>query len=418
MQMEVEKLKSNSELSSIELESIESNSVENIKKAYELYDACKYEDSLSIAERNSQISSTSSGQVLIGNCYYKLNNKEKALLCWKKAVSISPLEYSAYLNIGNELYRQKNINEAIFNWHLANSVMPENASVNLNLANAYNKKENRILATKYFEKYLKYEKNIHSSEYEQIKQVFSNLTAKVDFYAKKVEEYKIQKDIKTIAALYFKMISTYANLPAIYTNIAEIFMFDKNYEKALEFYKKVYLNFSYTPQIVLEIANIYYLLNKSSYAYVYYKRAFDLVPEGTSFSNKIKSNLSSLSFVLSEPDTFNEHLEIAQNAEKNNEYEIAIDEYENYLILSESEFPDIQQKIDKYKIFLNPEPFVVNVLYSQISELMRQKKLNTCIDVCDRIITLGNSHSKEVIYAMRCKTECRRIIIAREQFGV
>lgn len=416
--MKIEKLNSSSELSNAELKSIESNSVENINKAYQLYDTGKYKETLALAEGDAQITSNSNGQVLIGNCYYKLNNIDKAISCWKKAVSISPLEYSAYLNIGNELYKQKNLNEAILNWHLASSIVPENPCINLNLANAYDKKENRILATKYFEKYLKYEKNTHSQEYLKIKHIFNNLTAKIDFYAKKVEEYKLQKDIKTIAALYFKMISTYANLPAIYTNIAEIFMFDKNYEKALEFYKKVYLNFSYTPQIVLEIANIHYLLNQASYAYVYYKRVFDLVPEGTSFSNKIKSKLSALSYVLSNSDILNEHLEKAKNAENNNEYEKAIDEYENYIILSESENPDIQQKIDKYKIFMNPEPFVINILYSQITDLMRRKKLKTCIDVCDRIITMGDNHSKEVIYAMRCKTECRRIIIAKEQFGV
>lgn len=416
--METQNLNNDSELSGMEFDGNESVSVENINRAYEFYDTGKYQEALSVAESNSQIASTGSGQVLIGNCYYKLNNTDRAISCWKKAVSISPLEYSAYLNIGNELYKQKNINEAILNWHLAGSVMPENPCINLNLANAYNQKENRIQSTKYFERYLKYEKNVHSPEYVKVKQIFANLTAKVDFYAKKVEEYKLQKDIKTIAALYFKMVSTYANLPAIYANIAELLMFDKNYEKALEFYKKVYLNFPHTTQIILEIANIYYLLNQNSYAYVYYKRALDLVPEGTSFANKIKAKLSSLSSVVSDADILSQHIEKAQTAEMNNDYEIAIDEYENYIILSESENPDIQQKIDKYKIFLNPEPFVINVLYSQIPDLMRRKKLKTCIDVCDRIITMGENHSKEVIYAMRCKTECRRIIVAREQFGV
>ena len=411
--MELENLSNDTTLSSIKEDGNESVSIENIDKAYNFYDKGKYTEALSIAESNTQISSTSNGQVLIGNCYYKLNNTEKALSCWKRAVSISPLEYTAYLNIGNELYKKKNINEAILNWHLACSIMPENPRVNLNLANAYNQKENRIQATKYFEKYLKYEKNIHSPEYIQVKHIFSNLTAKLDFYSKKVEEYKQQKDLKTIAALYLKMVYTYANLPAIYINIAEIFMFDKNYEKALEFYKKVYLNFPHTPQVVLEIANLYYLLNQTSYAYVYYKRALDLVPDGTSFANKIRSKLSSLYSVVSDEEILNTHLEKARHAESNNEYEIAIDEYENYNILSESEKPDIQQKIDKFKIFLNPEPFVINVLYSQIPDLMRRKKLKTCIDVCDRIIAIGESHSKEVIEAMRCKTECRRIIIAK-----
>ena len=49
---------------------------------------------------------------------------------------------------------------------------------------------------------------------------------------------------------------------------------------------------------------------------------------------------------------------------------------------------------------------------------MNRKKLHACVEVCDRIMLLGQGHTKEVMYAMKCKAECRRIIIAREQFGV
>ena len=99
-------------------------------------------------------------------------------------------------------------------------------------------------------------------------------------------------------------------------------------------------------------------------------------------------------------------------------YYLLIDEYENFMILSESENEEIKQTIDKYKIYLNPEPFVINMLYNQIPDLMNRKKLNACVEVCDRIIKIASDHSKEVVYAMKCKAECKRIIIAREQFGV
>ncbi len=405
-------------LSAVEFNDGESVSADKTKRAYEFYETGRYSEALSLAEADSQISSSSFGQVLIGNCYRSLNDKDKAIAHWKKAVEISPLEYTAYINIGNELYKDGNLNEAIYNWHLACTIMPENPTVNLNLANAYNRKNSRIKATKYFEKYLLYEKRTTSPEYFKIKHAFANLTAKVDFYAKKVEEFKLQKDLKSIAALYLKMIATYANLPAIYANIAEIFYFDKNYQKALEFYLLVYLYYPHTTKILLEIANLYFILGQNSYSYVYYKRAIDLLPQGTSYYSKVKLKIASLSFVLKDPELIDSHLQKARDAEKDNDYELAIDEYENYLLLSESENPDIQQTIDKYKLFANPEPFVINVLYNQIPDLMNRKKLHACVEVCDRIMLLGQGHTKEVMYAMKCKAECRRIIVAREQFGV
>lgn len=404
-------------LSGVKFSDNDSN-CDRVKRAYELYEAGKHSEALNLAENDSMVSSSSYGQVLIGNCYKQLGDNQSAMAHWKKAIDISPLEYNAYQNIANYLYSTNKVNEAILNWHIASTIMPENAVINLNLAQAYNKKGSRIKSTKYFEKYLKYEKNVHSNDYVMIKQRFANLTAKIEFYASKVEEYRLQKDLQTIAALYLKMISTYANLPAIYNNIAEIFYFDKNYEKALEFYQIVYLYFPYTTKVLIELANLCYLLGKNSYAYVYYHRALQNLPEGTSYHNKAKSQLKNLSAVLKDPELIESHLQNARECALNNDYEVAVDEYENYLILSESENPDIQQLIDKYKIFVNPEPFVINVLYSQINDLMNKKKLNACVDVCDRIITMAKDHSKEVVYAIKCKAECKRIIIAREQFGV
>lgn len=391
---------------------------EKLSRLYELYESGRYSDVLSSLESDSLILSTSNAQLLLGNCLKQQGNIEEALKHWKKAIEISPLEYAAYINIGNYLYASGNISEAILNWHIANTIMPENPTVNINLAHAYDQKGNRIKATKYFEKYLKYQTRTSSTEYITVKHTIANLTAKVDFYAKKVEEFKLKKDLKTIAALYLKMISTYANLPSIYSNIAEIFYFDKNYEKAYEFYQTVYLYFPCTTKTLLELANLAYLLGQKSYSYAYYKRALQFLPEGTSYNLKVKQQLSALSTVLNDPELIETHLQKAREAEANNDYEIAIDEYENYMILSESENQDIQQLIDKYKIFANPEPFVVNVLYSQIPDLMNKKKLSACVDVCDRIMKIASEHSKEVVYAMKCKAECKRIIIAREQFGV
>ena len=408
----------NSGLAGVKLDDSDGVASDKLVRAYELYEAKRYNDAIAIASGESQIISSSYGQVLLGNCYKALNNKESAMQHWKKAIEISPLEYAAYINIANEHYAAGNISEAILNWTIASTIVPENSVVNLNLAAAYDKKGFRIKSTKYFEKYLLYEPNTTSREYLQVKHTITNLTAKVDFFTKRLAEYKAKRDIKVIAALYLKMIATYANLPNIYANIAEIFFFDKNYEKALEFFSTVYLNYPHTPKIILDVANLCYVLNKPSYAYCYYSKALNYLSEGTSFYVKASEKIRALYSLVREPDIIEAHLQAAKEAEADNDYERAIDEYENYIILTDSESPEIQQVIDKYKIFINPEPFVVNVLYSQIPDLMNRKKLKACVDVCDRILKLADSHTKEAVYAVKCRTDCKRILLAREQFGV
>jgi len=188
-------------LTDIKMDNGESAISDKIKRAYELYESNRINDTIALIESDGKMMANSHCQLLLGNCYYQIQNEQKAITHWEKAIEISPLEYTAYINIGNELYKKDNINEAILNWQLACSIMPENPTVNLNLANAYNRLNNRIKATRFFEKYLKYEKNTNCTQFLKVKQTFGNLTAKVDFYAKKVEEYKLQRDLKTIAAL-------------------------------------------------------------------------------------------------------------------------------------------------------------------------------------------------------------------------
>ena len=388
-----------------------------LTKAYELYASGQIQEAVNFLETDSQASNTAYAQILLGNCYQKLGQKDKAMSFWQRATDLSPLEYAAYLNIGNEYYSSNRIFQAIFNWHCAGSACPENPVVNLNLAVAYDKLGYRVQATRYFEKYLKYNTNKDSAEYQKIKHTIANLTAKTDFYLKKSEEYRAQKDLKKVAAAYLMLISTYANLPSIYINLASIFVFDKNYEKAQELYKIAYLNFPSTPSLLLNLANMEYLLGNKSYAYCYYKRAFKYLTESTSHWLQVKMKLAELSAVTRDSEIIETHLQKAKEAEDTCRYEVAIDEYENYLILTDSHSDEIQQLIDKYKIFLNPEPFVVKMLYNQIPELMQSKKLHAAVEVCDRIMTMAEPHTKEMVYAMKCKVECKKVIIAREQFG-
>lgn len=388
------------------------------KRAYDLYNAGRYDESIAHIKQDPKFSTSAFGHVLVGNCYRQIGDMNSAVSFWEKATEISPLDFSAYMNLGNYYYSLNNLKLAILNWTIASTIIPENPTVNFNLALAYDKKGFRIKSTKYFEKFLKYESNKQSNEYVMVKQRFANLMAKVDFYARKVEEFKLQKNLEIIAALYLKMIATYSLLPSVYANIGEIFNFDKNYSRALEFFRLIYLNFPFTSKILIEVANLSFINGLQSYAYVYYKRALQHLPEGTSHYVKVTSQLSSLEHVFGDSEAMDFHLEKAQEAAEDNDYETAVDEYENYMLLSDSELPDIQKIIDKYKVFVNPEPFVIGVLYNQIPELMNKKKLNTCIEVCDRIISMAKEHSKEVVYAMKCKSDCKRIIVAREQFGV
>ena len=144
-------LDNNTNLSDIDF-SGEKAAASKLTKAYELYASGQIQEAVNFLETDSQASNTAYAQVLLGNCYQKLGQKDKAMSFWQRATDLSPLEYAAYLNIGNEYYSSNRIFQAIFNWHCAGSACPENPVVNLNLAVAYDKLGYRVEAKRYFEK--------------------------------------------------------------------------------------------------------------------------------------------------------------------------------------------------------------------------------------------------------------------------
>lgn len=136
-----------------------------ITKAVEYYNAENIQETLNLVLNDKDLLKSSYVHVLIGNCYRKQNKIDSALKSWQKAVEINEKEYNAYINIANVQFVQGDAAQAIENWTKAFSIQPENPVVCLNLAIAYNQKGCRIKSTKFFERYLRYNRNNMSREY-------------------------------------------------------------------------------------------------------------------------------------------------------------------------------------------------------------------------------------------------------------
>lgn len=389
-----------------------------IKKAYEYYLAGSNRETLDLLLNDSILIKIPYVLVLIGNCYKNLGDTDKAMKYWYQSIDTAPTEHAAFLNIGNVLYSQKNESEAILNWTQAHALKPEDPVACLNLAVAYRVKGCRIKSTKFFEQYLKFKTNDLDKEYLTVKESILKLRARVEMCYKKLAEYKSNGDIRSIMHLYVKMISIYANLPSAYVNLANIFLIDRNNEKALEFFLIVYKNFTYNCQIVWNIANLYEMLGKKAEAFCYYKRCEKLFTRKSGKNQELNSKLNSLSYCARTADVKEEFLKRAQALEEENLYEDALVEYENAYYSSIDEAPEIQMKAERLKTFIAPESFVIANLYTKINEYMNMNKYQACIDLCERIILLADLNSKEGMFAVRCKTECKRLLQVRKPGGL
>ena len=138
-----------------------------------------------------------------------------------------------------------------------------------------------------------------------------------------------------------------------------------------------------------------------------------MMPKTSQKAKVITEKANSLVFKVKTKENADIHLKEAKDFEAKNLYEDALVEYENAYLLSPDELADVEHKIQVLKTYIQPEPFVIADLYSRINNAMNNNLLKQCVEMCDRIILLAESNSKESSYALKCKTECKRILATR-----
>ena len=189
----------------------------------------------------------------IGNCYFKLGKNNYALEYWKKVIEIDNINKTAYINIGNLYYKNKHTNEAIENWLVALTIEPDDAKVNLNIAIAYTDLNMRAEAIKYYEKYLKYEKNIND-EYNLIENKINSYKEIANSFLKEGADFQRVGNNRAALDCYVKALAHYPNYSKTNFNIGSLFFMDHNYEQAVKYWLNSYYIDSHYPKTMLNLA--------------------------------------------------------------------------------------------------------------------------------------------------------------------
>ena len=355
----MENLDLESSLPSIGAHDLSDKTLLKIQKAYEFYFANEYNEALNFILQDTELLNAACCQVLLGNCYQKNDNIERAIEAWEKAISLSPDEYCAYSNIGNIYYSQNEIARAIEYWTRAFTIQPESWVLNLNLAVAYNKKGAWIKSTKFFERYIRFFKGESNPQNTAVKETLYRLRIKTDFYFKKLQELKSTGTTEDIISLYKKIISTYSNIPAVYFNLGSIYLYNKQFNNALELFLILHKHYSDFKNADWNIAEIYEKLGQKDYAYCFYKRCERIVlPRSTKY-RVLMTRVNTLMYTVKSEMKSQEHLEKARAYEADNLYEDALFEYENSYLLAPNPSEETELKIRQLGLFTNPDQIVV-----------------------------------------------------------
>lgn len=345
----------------------------------------------------------------IGSCYYMLNNQKEALEYWNKAVNLDSKNAKAYTNIGNLHYKNEQIELAISFWLVALISKPEEANTCLNLAIAFDKKEMRFEAIKYFEKYIKYEENKSSPEYIKIKNKIQYCYDVANQYLTFGVQYQSEGNNEKAAACYFKSLANYPNLSKTSLNLGSIFFEDKNLDLAIKYWKEAsHVDPNYD-KIYSNLAISYDLMKKFDYAYCHYYLYMNFIISNKEEYYKINKRLLKIKpFLNKHPEAIEKHLELAKEHLANNQIYDAIDEFKFYSILKPEEKETYKAMISKLESYINPEKNIILNCFDIGNKLMLEGKFSEAKLYFRRIMVLSSPRYLEFSKARAKYSQCEK----------
>ncbi len=356
-----------------------------------------------------------SGQyaALIGNCYQKLGSLNDAINYWQKAISLNPTCHTAFLGLGSASYSKNDIKQALIYWHIALSIYPDSPQLNYNIATAYSRKDERFLAVYYFEKFLKYSRSNNSKDYKYVISIITSLRVKATELIKKATKAIAANKINAAVQFYIKAVKNYPIQPKVAQNVAKIFAHDRNFDKAIEYYKSA-INMDENLKICLiDIANAYMSQYKFELAYCYFTRFLRDYSKQSAPIKGIEKLAEYAQGKMNATYDASQHFNLALNFENELKYREALDEYENYAILTTANAERVQESIKKLTLMIYPEKILIKRLIGEIEELSAKGDYEESIPLCDRIIRLSPLNSRNAHWASKKKQEFLNLIFKK-----
>ena len=333
----------------------------------------------------------------IGRCYYKMNDLLPAEEYFKKSISLESAKNSSYLYLGNIYYKREDIKNAIENWASAFAYKPDDEAVCLNLATSYFSKGMKFQSVFYYEKYLKYAKDKGSS-YSAIKSSIGKCNEIANEFMQKALRAVSAKDNKTaIEYLNFAV----KNLPVSFDInhlLGKLYLEENDNMHALIYLKQAWCLDNKSLDVLQKLSSVFINLGDYTAAYCAMRRLLPLVIHNQQEYLKTLQVIKDLDTSFDDL-SYKGHKEWADKYYADNNYHLALMEYENCVILRDDLNGDLGKKIEKLKSFINPETRIINACLEKGGIYYADGDYKKSNKYFSKVMLLANENSAEYKYA-------------------
>ncbi len=380
---------------------IEDNSDIEDKKleaAMNLYRDGKYSNALALYLDMINISYSYKLYYEIGRCYYKMNDLSNAESNFLRSTELEENKNPSYLYLGNIYYKNKNISRAIECWVRAYSIKPDDESVCLNLAASYFTKNMRFQSVFYYQKYLKYAKDKQSTSYKEIQKGIQEFTRMGDeFYKKAMRAVSLNDNTTAIQGLALAA-KSYPTSFDINFLLGRLYYEERDYMHALVYLKQAYCLDSKSFDVLDKLPYVMLQLGDYTGAYCCFKRLLPLV------LNNQKEYLKIVRVINDLEQSFNKasyagHKDWAEKYYADNNYHLALYEYENCLIINPELTDELESIIQTLKTFINPEEKIIKICLDKGGGYYLNKDFKLSNKYFSKVMLLSNEDSAEYKFA-------------------
>lgn len=334
----------------------------------------------------------------IGRCYYKLNDFDKAEINFLRSVGLESIKNPSYIFLGNIYFKKQEITKAIEYWCIAYSYKPDDESVCLNLATSYFSKDMKMQSIFFYERYLRYAKDKTSSYYLEIKKnIESFKKSGIDFYNKAIRANNAGDTKTAIQALEYAVKNAPMNFD-INLMLGKLYYKERKFMQALICLKQAHCIDKKSLDVLERLSATLLELGDFTSAYCCLKRILPLVINNQREYLEILRNLKQLE------DSFDNlsyqgHEQWGDNYYNENNYQFALFEYENAVIIDGKMSDKLDEKIQKIKSFLNPEERIIKVCFEKGLTYHSTGDFRTANKYFTKIMTLADENSSDYRYA-------------------
>ena len=359
-----------------------------------LYQDGKYAEALKLYQGMLNTSISHKLYYEIGRCYYKLNDLLPSEEYFKKSINLEGFKNPSFLYLGNIYYKRMDIKNAIENWASYYAYKPDDAAVCLNLATSYFSKGMRFQSVFYYQKYLKYTKGKTSSSYDTIKSSLDKCNEIGAEFLQKARRALVSKNNKS-AIEYLTFAVT--NLPVSFDInhlLGQVYLEENDYMHSLIYLKQALCLDNHSLDVLQKLASVYINIGDFTAAYCIMRRLLPLVLHNQ------QEYLRTVKLIKNLDESFDEysyqgHKDWAMRYDSENNYHMALIEYENCVIIKESLKEAFGERIERLKSFIRPEERIVKICLEKGGEFYKNGDFITSNKYFSKAMLLANQNSSE-----------------------